>query len=85
MMTALAGAAVVLLAAEHAEGFVGVRHSMPSTSTTRCMALPTPEESAKALSEYMAKSHEEKLRAVKEVEDKKAAEIKVRSSLLILS
>eukprot|EP00978_Attheya_sp_CCMP212_P001783 scaffold3673_cov44-Attheya_sp.AAC.1 len=77
MMIALAGAAVVLLAAEHAEGFVVVpQKQMPSSSTTRCMALPTPEESAQALSNYMAKSHEEKLRAVKEVEDKKAAEIK---------
>jgi len=42
---------------------------------TSLKALPTAEESAKALSDYMAKSHEQKLRAVKEVEDKKNAEI----------
>ena len=37
--------------------------------------LPSAEESAKALSDYMAKSHEEKLRAVREVEQKKEEEI----------
>ena len=36
------------------------------------------------LSEYMAKSHEEKLRAVKDIEDKKNAEIKVRNIMLVL-
>lgn len=41
-------------------------------------AVPTPEESAKALSDYMAKSHEEKLKAVKAVEQAKESEIKVR-------
>mmetsp|Transcript_23101 Transcript_23101/g.41706 ORF Transcript_23101/g.41706 Transcript_23101/m.41706 type:complete len:362 (-) Transcript_23101:383-1468(-) len=77
MMIALAGAAVVLLVAEHAEGFVVPQNQkMPFSTTTRCMALPTPEESAQALSNYMAKSHEEKLRAVKEVEAKTGAEIK---------
>jgi hypothetical protein len=40
--------------------------------------LPSPEESAKQLTEYMAKSHEEKLRAVREAEQKKEAEIQVR-------
>lgn len=38
-------------------------------------AIPTPEESAKALSDYMAKSHEEKLKAVKTVEKQKESEI----------
>ena len=33
--------------------------------------------SVQALSDYMAKSHEEKLRAIKEVENKKNAEIAV--------
>ena len=37
--------------------------------------LPSAEKSAKALSDYMAKSHEEKLRAVREVEQKKEEEI----------
>jgi hypothetical protein len=86
MMIALAGAAVVLLVAEHAEGFVVPQNQkMPFSTTTRCMALPTPEESAQALSNYMAKSHEEKLRAVKEVEAKTGAEIKVRTFFHSLS
>lgn len=38
-------------------------------------ALPTPEESAKALSEYMAKAHEEKLKAIASLESKNRAEI----------
>lgn len=41
-------------------------------------AAATDDASAQALSDYMAKSHEEKLRAVKDVEDKKNAEIEVR-------
>lgn len=39
------------------------------------MALTPEEERAAALSEYLAKAHEEKLRAVREVEDKKSKEI----------
>eukprot|EP00566_Odontella_aurita_P009127 CAMPEP_0113540962 /NCGR_PEP_ID=MMETSP0015_2-20120614/8766_1 /TAXON_ID=2838 /ORGANISM="Odontella" /LENGTH=506 /DNA_ID=CAMNT_0000440813 /DNA_START=145 /DNA_END=1665 /DNA_ORIENTATION=+ /assembly_acc=CAM_ASM_000160 len=42
-------------------------------ATRLSMVPPTPEESAKALSDYMAKSHEEKLRAVKDAEAKSAA------------
>jgi len=38
-------------------------------------ALPTPEESAKALTAYMAKAHEEKIKALKNLEDKKNGEI----------
>ena len=38
-------------------------------------------DDAQVLSDYMAKSHEEKLRAIKEVEDKKNAQIAV--SLLL--
>ena len=40
-------------------------------------SVPSAEESAKALSDYMAKSHEDKLRAVKAAEDKKNSEIQV--------
>lgn len=43
---------------------------------TSMAALPSPEESAKAMSDYMAKSHEDKLRAVKAAEDKSASTIK---------
>jgi hypothetical protein len=50
-----------------------------STSTSRSSsslnAIPTPEESAKALTAYMAKSHEAKITALKTLEDKKNTEI----------
>jgi hypothetical protein len=49
-----------------------------SDDSTILYALPSAEESAKALSDYMAKSHEDKLRAVKDAEAKKNAEIQVR-------
>lgn len=39
-------------------------------------ALPTPEESAKALGDYMAKAHEEKLKAVEAAASTRDAEIK---------
>mmetsp|Transcript_23817 Transcript_23817/g.36738 ORF Transcript_23817/g.36738 Transcript_23817/m.36738 type:complete len:371 (+) Transcript_23817:63-1175(+) len=52
--------------------------TVPSSRTaaqSRLYALPTPEESAKALSDYMAKSHEEKIKAIAAAESKKDAEI----------
>jgi hypothetical protein len=39
-------------------------------------AVPSPEESAQALTKYMAKAHEAKIAALKDLEDKKNAEIK---------
>ena len=39
-------------------------------------AIPTPEASAQALTNYMAKAHEAKIAALKELEDKKNVEIK---------
>ena len=49
------------------------------SSYAKCymVTLPTAEESAKALSEYMAKAHEDKLRAVKEAEAKSKERIEV--------
>ncbi|KAL3793102.1 hypothetical protein HJC23_005604 [Cyclotella cryptica] len=48
----------------------------PSGMGTRGALLATVDDAAaKAMSDYMAKSHEEKLRAIKEVENKKNAEI----------
>lgn len=52
----------------------------PSTNSnskfTALSAVPTPEESAAQLTAYMAKAHEEKIKLLKELEEKKNAEIK---------
>ena len=40
--------------------------------------------SAKAFTDYMAKSHEEKLKALKDLEDKKNNEIKVGSNFFMI-
>ena len=53
-----------------------------SDDSTILFALPSAEESAKALSDYMAKSHEDKLRAVKDAESKKNAEIQVSKRMV---
>lgn len=66
-------AVLLLLLVSPSNGFLQVKDS--SVKSKPLFALPTPEESAKALSDYMAKSHENKLNAIKEVEDKKNAEI----------
>lgn len=59
-----------LLAAQEASAFA------PSTgSTSRAIGGLRMADDAQALSDYMAKSHVEKLRAIKDVEDKKNAEI----------
>lgn len=50
--------------------------------TALLVSLPSPDESAKAFTDYMTKSHEDKLKAIKAVEDKKNAEIKVCSYML---
>jgi len=46
-----------------------------TTSSLHLSSLPSAEESAKALQDYMTKAHEEKLRALKELGDKKDKEI----------
>jgi len=56
----------------------GITSFSPSSTTTTAIYvanMPSPEDSAKALTEYMAKSHAEKLKAIKIVEDKSKAEI----------
>lgn len=60
-----------LLAAQEANAFA------PSAGSTRAIGGLGMAADAQALSDYMAKSHEEKLRAIKEVEDKKNTEIAV--------
>ena len=54
-------------------------HSQRLASLALAAATPTPEESAKVLTDYMAKAHEEKLTAIKAAEDKKQSEIEVRT------
>jgi hypothetical protein len=54
------------------------------TSTLKLTAVPSAEESAQALTNYMAKAHEEKLKALKALELKKDAEIKVSYILLLV-
>ena len=48
------------------------------------LGATTDDASAQALSDYMAKSHEEKLRAIKAVEDKKNAEIEVSGPYFVV-
>jgi len=52
-----------------------IRIGTTSASSLYLSSLPSPEESAKAMQEYMAKAHEEKLRALKDLGDKKDTEI----------
>lgn len=48
-----------------------------SRSNERAISELRMSDDAQVLSDYMTKSHEEKLRAVKEVEDRKNSEIAV--------
>jgi hypothetical protein len=51
---------------------------IPSQTPRNYDALrAAPDGNAQALSDYMARSHEEKLRAVKDAEDRKNAQIQV--------
>jgi hypothetical protein len=68
-------------------GCCGGRAIRPTTSSVVVVVGPlsavasgsvADDSAARAMSEYMAKSHEEKLRAIKSVEDKKNSEIEVR-------
>ena len=52
--------------------------SSASSSTSVSATLPSPEESAQALQDYMVKAHEDKARAVREIEEKSRARITVR-------
>jgi len=78
MKTSAAGFIVAFVAAT-----LDIGHAFsppPSANGARFALLATVDDAAaKAMSDYMAKSHEEKLRAIKEVESKKNAEIDVSS------
>jgi hypothetical protein len=69
---------LLLLAAAPSQAFMPASSGQRMSTTARWMSAPSPEESAKALQDYMSKSHEEKLKAVKAAEQKSQAEIEVR-------
>lgn len=79
---------LLLTSTNHGQAFVPIAQTqrtstVPFSTATRVVvqrmaSLPSQEESAKALTEYMTKAHEEKLKAVKAAEEKKQAEIEVR-------
>ena len=75
---------LVLAAATATNGFTSTSsiRSHPSASSTSRLTA-TDDVAAAALSDYMAKAHDEKLKAMKQVEDKKNAEISVSCRALI--
>ena len=56
--------------------------SLASGTASESSSLPSPEESARALTDFMAKAHEEKLRAVRDVENRYKGEIQQLKSKL---
>jgi len=63
--------ACLLFLSPHASAFTTPFVTTTTTTSSRLYAaLPTAEESAKALGAYMAKAHEDKLKAVKDAEAK---------------
>lgn len=71
---------ILLLAVGSSSAFVVNSYSrFPSVA---CFSVPTAEESAQALTDYMAKAHEEKIRAMADVEAKYKIKINVRSKVL---
>jgi len=66
-----------LLGSEYSDAFIPSNIAFSSGSSLAAAPLPSPENSAKALTDYMVKAHEEKLKLVKEIEMKKDSELKV--------
>ena len=64
---------VMMATGRMSSGFVLPNSSSQRATDTRLAVDP------QELTDYMAKAHEEKLKAVKQAEDKKNAEIEVRS------
>lgn len=57
---------------------------MPSSRcsiSVACMSAKTADDSAQALTDYMAKAHEEKIRAMADVEAKYQTKVKVSATL----
>lgn len=71
---------------QHARFSTTVDISAPSASSSTSVSatLPSPEESAQALQDYMVKAHEDKARAVREIEEKSRARIKVRPNVKVI-
>merc|ERR1719329_1142839 len=65
-----------LLGSEYSDAFIPSNIAFSSGSSLAAAPLPSPENSAKALTDYMVKAHEEKLKLVKEIEMKKDSELK---------
>ena len=72
-------AIILLLLGNTVHAFVPAQQRSAAMTAVQPLraSLPNPEESARVLTEYMAKAHEEKLKAVKAAEEKKQAEIEV--------
>jgi hypothetical protein len=70
---------ILLLVGSTVHAFVPTQPRSATITAAQSLraSLPNAEESAKVLTDYMTKAHEEKLKAVKAAEDKKQAEIEV--------
>jgi hypothetical protein len=75
-MKFLSSAVIVAALASPAAAFTSNSVSRPLRQQTAVASTPVP-----AFGDYLSKAHEEKLRAIKEVETKKNAEIQVSRSL----
>ena len=76
--------AITLAVAVPIHAFTSTSSSCPGCRGYYQLGATTDDASAQALSDYMAKSHEEKLRAIKAVEDKKNAEIEVSGPYFVV-
>ena len=80
--TQIAALALAATSIHTTEAFTTCRGNAIGQQSTP-LGMSSDDASAQALSDYMAKSHEEKLKAIKDVEDKKNSEIDVREPALI--
>ena len=69
-------ASFLMMQMSSSAAFAFAPNSIKTTTarSVRLNAVPTPEESAQALTSYMAKAHEAKIEALKDLENKKNAE-----------
>ena len=62
---------------QHARFSTISRTADAASASTSSATLPSPEESAQALQDYMVKAHQDKARAVREIEEKTMSRIQV--------